>query len=1339
MRLNWVAEILLLGVSLQASNGIDTGTWTDFIDGNRINTYWDDVAEAIVVKLEEFTLSYGSNVGIWGDDGSFQDVAANWDRADAMNELFGVPSLTRSSVLASFTALYTHAYTAGRADAICWQIIDGAQVGKTYLCQCLIQTDASFPLKDSGVFRLHPRYSFMEANLETRVVSTHADAVGTWVNLITYVTILSESELDPIIELLGPSQTMIVGGKVYIDVFTIQEDLHPTSAESVITSGPDLGPVVLGQVSGRPPSGIGGGGGGSTSTTIVRSSYKFCDGSTLNRFYMLLNNPAFPYTQLESLPGHPNCATDPTVCNIHFVGVPVVVNASNPVAADGSIQVLAQSSLSDVRYTRAGKAVPYLSKENTTGLFENLASGVYEIFAGDAAGCQVFVTVYVPSTVVNDPEPTNQEATYGVKYRMEHTDLHNEVESRTDILERNYVGDPIEVKGSGQPLLLSVMVLTDSDGNDESLNNKFECLRPTSMQMNLVSERDLQFIGLFSQDDRKYQVKHYKPVGTLQLSGFIVPSVFNEPYTVKAPYYTTIRIADNLQSLTEIDFLDVNGNALEGETPLIEIVALILKKLSLGLNIRVACNIQEDSDVNDEPQAFETTTKEISSFYEEDGTPWKCSRVLEAIIKPFGAKLVQAVGVWNVVRVEEQTAEYDFRLYDKDGVYLSSGSHDPIVEVSDPSLRINSVFGKQDHTLEMVPAKGKVEVIRILHPVTNLIRNGSFDKFDDETIFGWTFDSTVGVTYQAAKVKEAIQVVRSGSIVTEGDATALEISNIDGQQAARVYPVAFPIEYSNADGFSFSFKYRVNLTPSTIDRGDPDPHWVRIGWRLQIGDFFFNETNGWITEPQQWTNYIYVDKFSEEQTKEIQVNFRNVPTVTTEQVQPIFLINGANFFDFDTLTELRAIVTAATPVGKKLRGQAGSSVIVYYTLVASSELDDGGEWIRPDDYHGTTNTVVWHRETLHGWGEGNDERKVTQIYLDDVTYLFYPNKANPPSQEIITIVNNENFKENLTVEIEGGDLPAVALHSKRFIYDNYFKDSSLTPTDAWTRGGVSESTTLQTILAKTLINQYKYPTFKVSGTLIGFTDLNFLSTIKQTSQADAVTISNEEFTGNTTGWGNEAGGASTWAYGSNSARTTTDDGVDPAAGDLDSAVFSTAATLVAGTRILVEIDITRSATLEVRSDWVEIVFLNDSTIVQTAVANQFDFDGTFVRAIKLSVAQDCNKIGFRIRNLPFPGINNGSAQYDMNYFRVSALDIVRYFTVHTMTNDEVNNEYRVELMQLIPVIPSADPTIDDSGEGNTGTEGGAGGGTTGTGSGTGSSFSGDFNADFGGDFDTILN
>jgi hypothetical protein len=132
------------------------------------------------------------------------------------------------------------------------------------------------------------------------------------------------------------------------------------------------------------------------------------------------------------------------------------------------------------------------------------------------------------------------------------------------------------------------------------------------------------------------------------------------------------------------------------------------------------------------------------------------------------------------------------------------------------------------------------------------------------------------------------------------------------------------------------------------------------------------------------------------------------------------------------------------------------------------------------------------------------------------------------------------------------------------------------------------------------------------------------------------------------------------------------------------------------------------------------------TVLQNLVVADMGSDGQWVRSVRFTIIQDCENLAFNVRRIE----GTGSAQYDMNSFEINGQSVVRYFTVNGMEIDSYNNSYNANLMQIIPIVPSVDADVDDSGEGNTGTEGGAGGGTSGSGSSTGGDYNSDFNADF---------
>lgn len=1304
--------------------------------GDKIYTYWDDSTSLFVVKADVNTQGFGANIAASFNGGLYETSETGWFsvadeiyNGDVIGE--GTDVGPQPSTTATRSNTYAHSGTySGRFEALAttsyFPTFQNApfEVGKNYRVSCYVRVNSATPytFNHAGTVTLISG-SGTELTINNVVTKTITECESGWQLVQCDVHCNSIGTLRQYVILKINGATAVPGGYIYVDDFLIKEITGFSISNSTITSGPDLGRLFANRterwhVDNSQPYSLPTDTGVTLKAALI-SNYSYCSGVNLVGFHVVTDNPPFPYAVQDITYDSPTCGYI-APCDIHFTGNPIITKPSNPFASDGSVQVAAISSKSSVKYSFNSDPGSYSAYTNTSGLFSSIASGIYTIYARDVNNCITSITVQVSPVINNDPVP-DPTPTYNIKYRVEQKDLLNGVISRADILERGFSGTLTEISKSGPSPFVRILP-------NISVNNKFEALRPTSATLTIVSMKDLQFIGLFSQDDRKFKVKYYKPVGTLNWSGFIVPSTFNQTYTESPPYYTILEISDNLKELESLDFLDKDGNKLSGLKSLIQIAAFILEKLSLDINIRVACNIREESQTSSGGVAFTETYENLEVFYESDGTPWKCDRVLRYLIEPFTAKIVQENGVWNIVRVEEQTGSYDYVEYTSAGVYSTSGTYNPIINIESPSVRMNAIFetGSGHALLEMVPAYGKIKLVRRLNNVGNLVLNGSFDisKFSNNQIEGWSVNKLGASGTALYTVESIIQRNLTTGEITPGS-YALAISELENDAYMRVVSKPIKIEFGNNDSFTFSFKYRVNLVAT--DRDVDNPKWVKLVWNLKVGGYYFVNKIGWVSESSSDNvlNDLYIENYNTDETFEITIDFFPVVSSTNSTITITFFTYGSDQLDYSG-GDVTSENSATLQVGKRILGlQSGQ--YYWYKLMAGTDATSLPDVGRPSDYNAVTNASVWKLEEI----TTGAPVPVGKFYIDDVSIIFNPNKQKAPDSETITSIINTNFKENLEIEIEGADAPKT-VHSGQYIYNNYFKDSAGNPTIAWTRDAVtSESSSLQQIFVKSLTNQYKYPTFKVSGNFIGWTELNFLTTFKHTQEQPIFTLVNEDFTGSITGWTNVTGGTPAWTYNSNKARYS-------AAVATTSSILrqTTPVSFDSGQRIRIDFSITRSASSGTRDDWFYIVFLDSSNnIIQEVVSASMSSDGTWTRSIRLSTSQDCANIGFYIRYMN----GTGYATYDLDYFRLAGLIVTRYFTLNSMEIDSQQNMYRVEMMQLVPVVPSTDPDVDDSGEGNTNTEGGGGGGTSGGGSSSGSGFTGGFSGGFGAGFDTILN
>lgn len=1289
-----MAENLLsiLTLPVDASGTFEPGSLSA-VAGDKVYTYWDDSANAIVAKLENFTPVSGSNLGLWGDSGNYETAESGWLGAETGKETLIPGNLVRSNTVAH-AGTYSAKYTAPSTSTGQFIFQKANITGQPYLyCSAWVYIPSGSPLCAGGTigFYTPPTSSVYVSPI---ISATVADCTDTWFQITGAISVLFDS--NPFISIKLSGANSITNGVIYIDEFFINEDQGSTSVITTLTDGPILPDLAENDVYHSS---------GSFDNGRWVSGYAPCVGFTLNRFHGYLIASEFPYAIRNQLTNHTSCGYIPQwVCDIVWVGTPVITAASSYFAADGSVTVEAASNGGNVRYFNGTYKPSYTEASDNQGVFNNLVGGAtYTLWAIDEVDCGTFVNVTIPYGIANEPIPTAPN-TYAEKYRMDYKDTQNAVTRRVSIYERNFNGTVVEVKGGTPPFVRELSRAT--------VNDKFDPIRETFATVNLIAERNFQFIGLFSQDDRKFQVRYENPAGTGVWRGYVVPSTFSEPYSQAPPYVTSLQVTDGLAELSNLEFKDRDGNKYTGLMTLIKIVSEILYKLDLELSIRIAANISEANHNGIKP--FEETQYDANDFYDDEA--WKCDRVLKAILIPLGAKLVQEDGYWNIVRVEEQTATYNTRIYNSDGTFNTTGTKNPVVDISTPSLGINSVFAEGGHLLTVTPAYGKIKINHKLFPKLSVLKNYSFKNFDTLSgLFdGWNVDKVnvpAVVSQGDIEVGEpAIQFERFDTVDPSG-----------GQRYVVLTSTPQTLYFNSSDSFTFSFDYRINTSKKDRNGNDIDedslrdgfgfPRWVRIGYSIKCGTFYYNHVVGWTeTVAFQW-NYIW------EEQKDKTLNFKIDRFAPKEfdlgRFMPFtvsFWVEGGESNDFQSQAALEGIATLTKPIGYKIKGYV-SNAFYYYELKSGTEATSWPDIVRPTvDYHASTNAVYWELVQANG-----RQYEIGSILIDNVIFNIYPSNKPIKETEELEFVN-QNFKEDYTLELEGGDVTSELINSKAYIYRNFFYDQDDRYTDQWTRAAVTgELTSIQNILLKSYKNQYRWPTFKFSGSMVGFTDLGFMTTLKHTQTAPSLSLTNEEFTGSATGWSNSDTGTS-WAYDSNDVQVTL-------SGATDSKLFGQSLTGYAGQRISIEYSITRSSSTGIRGDWFVVAMTQGGNVVQEVVLeDNMVYDGTWGRLLRFSFDNDFDAIHFYVRSIH----ETGTATYDVDYFRLVPLNIVRYFVPDQMSIDDKNNLHSGEWTQLIPVVFSADPTIDDTGEGNTGSESGGGGGTGGSG--------GDYNNDYNSDY-----
>ncbi len=1095
--------------------------------------------------------------------------------------------------------------------------------------------------------------------------------------------------------------------------YFVQLEDNPGATLTTITTGPNLPFLRDEDVSGvTGTKHVTNPGRGQGNWKNFISNYKICNGTVLREWIGGFYTPfSFPYVALQDTADAAECAVAPIVCDLVFVLPFSTTSPTNLYSIDGSIHVYAYSSHTSQGPPKFSLSdVLYAEMTNSNGIFTGLGVGTYTVYARDQYNCRAVTQITISSPFAN---------TYSPIFRQEWKDIQLNLTGRTDILERGFGGSVTDVTSDAVPF-----VLTKNQGE---VNNKFDSIRPTLVTMNLLSRTNFQFMGLFSQDDRKYRVQHYKDTGSglsLEWSGYITPSVYGEAYQAP-PYVSTITATDNLALLDSIDFLDDSLNILSGQIKLISIVANILRKTGLTLNI--LCGINRfatgmSTGGNNDP--LDQAGIKCESFYnEEDGTPWNCARVLDSILKSFGAFIIQDAGRWNIIEVEAQYTTYNYRIFDSNGAVQSNATFNPIQEINDPSIHIGQLFADNNARLEVMPAYGKISITQNLRTIPSLMPL-SLDSWQlNRTNAGGI--SIIPFAIPGTKYK------------------GLQFSNLTANKLKYVDLISPPFTLISAnDSVEVSFKYKYLFTDDIRSLGGyRNPVWVRLTWKLKLTvastDFYFSEISGWNSNPNYTENFIYVTDFSGEDssfTKRIKMPLINPAASVTVQLS--FKIVGSLFNDFNNLAAMKAIATTILPVDSKIKGNISNSDwsfvtgtgFWFYNLTSGTDPESNSASenpliIRPNDYNASTNAVVWKIDPK----SNTLTKPVENIFISEALVKFFPNDKNPLDTVAVTFNNNDTYKENLKVDLETGDLPTSIINDN--LYLNVYRLNNGIPTSGWGRVGFTEQLALQNLLMKNYANQYSRPSWRLSGSFMAFSLFRFINVLKHTIPPQVITLVNQEFA-TISGWTNFGATGSAWAASAGNTKVkATVTGVTQSKPFLQSAALS----INAGARVQVILTVDRTASnATARIDTLYIVLYKNGVPTQEISVGDFQYDVTgFAKTVRFSVINDADNIGFYVKNIIGP---TGGGAYELDYFRVSGLSTVRYYQPAQLERNDRDNDNRAQVEQLIPAILSTDPTIDDAGGGNTGGDTPIGGGGNG-----GNSFGGDFNNDFGGDFDTILN
>lgn len=820
---------------------------------------------------------------------------------------------------------------------------------------------------------------------------------------------------------------------------------------------------------------------------------------------------AFPYFNQITLFDHPSCIGTPQVCDLAFTSLANITNCSSETATDGAFTVSATGT-NPVKY-RLNQDFEYNDGNGqVSGTFTGLTRGNYLVFARDSVNCLSVLGVTIGISY-----------TYGVKLQLTYYSIHTGFRHKTEILEKNYSGQVSVFKGvEKRPCEYNL--------RGEGERDKFVPILAGELIINILSESANQYSDLYTNDPEKFRSRHSIDVGSgfnTVFVGKVLPNQSTE--SLKTPKSDVQIIAtDGLPSLQDFDFLDGEGNRLVGDHKQITIIAFILNKIGLGLSIRSGCNIYAtgmSTAATDDP--LDQAYVDVMRYYLKDETP-NCWTVLQWILEPYGAQIIQYNNAWNIIRLEERVNDFDYREYNSNGVYVTNGNYNPIRDLKGSGYGNRLVWADQSQTLRVNPGFGTIRLLYDLGRKDNILINGDFSlrqtsTFQNAINIGWGQTLAAGFYRQIAPDTSGFELVSNGNIVTRAwetvkdESVALTFSS-SGRLSYFLSKNVF-VKMGNADRIKLTYVFAV--TPAAY----VSYPYIKVKIMVTYGDYYLLDDGTWSTIESSISYFVKPESFYQYQTLEVigdaPVSGSSVGDfLNVRAFIPYFLD-----YDFANITLLKASPTTTLKEGYRVSVfYTATNTQLYYELKRTTDTDNDYHIVRPDDYTVGFNPYQWilvHRHSDIIIGNDVQTLKIDKIqiqFLNQGKLLpetaayeqAMENENTIPLTKIIyhgsltqTIRTNQNF--GIRENAEGGFLDDLMLaltkgYNWKFLaefstelsdsyYTGFLKNATGGGYTTWFRDNHAGLDDLQNIYMDMYSAQYNKPWRTINGDFIA--DVNF--------------------------------------------------------------------------------------------------------------------------------------------------------------------------------------------------------------------------------------------------------
>lgn len=594
------------------------------------------------------------------------------------------------------------------------------------------------------------------------------------------------------------------------------------------------------------------------------------------------------------------------------------------------------------------------------------------------------------------------------------------------IKQKDYIGSFEYIVAGSDPVKISM---------NSSDNYLFYPLLGMNCDLEIESDVSFKYLSLFTSDAYKFLVEIWKEPnpGETQIlwwSGYLLPDQYSEPATFYENYMVNLTARDGIGALKDIDFVTDNKTRFVGKQRLIKIIAEVLKKTRLQLNINFAVNLQENNTPNGiTPDKFENIFLDYAAFYRDDksGEYVDCEKVLFQILQSLGARLVQSRGEWWITRVTQLQGTYNNFKYDYEGNFISADVKDAVLTYTGVSniTEDRIYWSDRQERLDIDPAYKKFVIHQDYGKLKSIIKNNDFELYSQIIYTGGTGTTTGdGRSYPGG--------IRTGT----GLNVTIGISNWTLYPNSANYSEWPIIDSSNGTK---------SLKPKSI-----------VG-STDIGDETLN------------SDLIEITLNS---SKGLKISF------DVSGFRCIFYFEikfGDKWLKLDgTTSDTKYLISVSTLYDTNF-------ITTTFNYFPADEITDLFQ-------------VKIHIASCSSADPGLLLPRGVAIAIDNINVDFIDTTGNlsyPEDIKYSISVNDDNNKIPSDIESIIGDLPGVTDNEDIYVGGYWYWDgSNYVPTSSWKTQGFTGSYTLMEILGESISDQYKTPKRKLSGILRGNIDYN---------------------------------------------------------------------------------------------------------------------------------------------------------------------------------------------------------------------------------------------------------